>query len=53
MWASPNDVVPAKADKNEKSASVCLPIFGADDGNRTRVTSLGSWNSAIELHPHY
>ncbi len=24
---------------------------GADDGNRTRVVSLGSWNSAIELHP--
>lgn len=26
---------------------------GADDGNRTRVASLGSWNSAIELHPHW
>ena len=24
---------------------------GADDGNRTRVVSLGSWSSAIELHP--
>lgn len=24
---------------------------GADDGNRTRVASLGSWNSTIELHP--
>ena len=24
---------------------------GAGDGNRTRVSSLGSWRSAIELHP--
>lgn len=24
---------------------------GADDGNRTRVSSLGSWNSTIELRP--
>ena len=26
-------------------------VCGADDGNRTRVISLGSWSSAIELHP--
>lgn len=26
--------------------------FGAGDGNRTRTTSLGSWSSTIELHPH-
>ena len=25
--------------------------FGAGDGNRTHATSLGSWSSAIELHP--
>ena len=25
---------------------------GADNGNRTRVTSLEGWCSAIELHPH-
>jgi hypothetical protein len=25
--------------------------YGAGDGNRTHVTSLGSWHSAIELHP--
>ena len=25
---------------------------GANDGNWTRVISLGNWNSAIELHPH-
>ncbi len=25
---------------------------GADDGNRTHVTSLEGWNSTIELHPH-
>ena len=24
---------------------------GAGDGNRTHATSLGSWSSAIELHP--
>ena len=24
----------------------------ADDGNRTRLPSLGSWCSATELHPH-
>ena len=27
-----------------------LLSFGADDGNRTRVSSLGSWRSTIELH---
>jgi hypothetical protein len=26
--------------------------LGAGDGNRTHATSLGSWSSAIELHPH-
>ena len=25
--------------------------IGADDGNRTRVSSLGSYSSTIELHP--
>ncbi len=25
---------------------------GAGDGNRTHVTSLEGWSSAIELHPH-
>ena len=27
-------------------------MFGADDGNRTRVASLGSWGPAIRRHPH-
>jgi hypothetical protein len=27
-------------------------FFGEGEGNRTRVSSLGSWCSAIELHPH-
>ena len=27
--------------------------LGADDGNRTRVSSLGSLGSASELHPHW
>ena len=26
-------------------------MYGADDGNRTRVSGLGSEHSAIELHP--
>jgi hypothetical protein len=25
--------------------------MGADDGNRTRMTSLEGWGSTIELHP--
>ena len=28
-----------------------LPNKRAGDGNRTHVISLGSWSSAIELHP--
>ena len=33
--------------------SVLIPLgLGAGDGNRTRVASLGSWNSAVELHLH-
>ena len=26
-------------------------LYGAGDGNRTRMTSLEGWSSAIELHP--
>ena len=39
----------------EGSCSIQLSyryIAGADDGNRTHVTSLEGWNSTIELHPH-
>ncbi len=25
--------------------------YGADDGNRTHITSLEGWDSTIELHP--
>ena len=32
-------------------ALIVLFCIGAGDGNRTHVTSLGSWSSAIELHP--
>ena len=28
------------------------PLYGADDENRTRTASLGSWGSATKLHPH-
>ena len=30
---------------------VCVAGYGAGDGNRTRVSSLGSWRSTIELRP--
>ena len=29
-----------------------LTSFGADNGNRTRITNLEGWGSAIELHLH-
>lgn len=32
--------------------SVSSPLDGAGEGNRTLVVSLGSFCSAIELHPH-
>ncbi len=35
MWASPNDVVPAYADTNEKSESKALGFFGW--GSRIRT----------------
>jgi hypothetical protein len=31
--------------------SACEEEVGADDGNRTRMTSLEGWSSTIELHP--
>ena len=34
-----------------KQAHVCLLSFGAGNGNRTRITSLGSWSFAIRLCP--
>lgn len=33
-----------------KQAHVCLLSFGAGNGNRTRITSLGSWSFAIRLY---
>ncbi len=41
MWVSPNDVVPADADTNEKSESLCFRIFGTRNGNRTHNYPLG------------
>ena len=38
----------------EGSCSILLSywrIYGAGDGNRTRVSSLEGWCSTIELHP--
>ena len=32
-------------------AELLAHIFGAGDGNRTRVSSLEGWCSTIELHP--
>lgn len=33
-------------------AICCITKTGASDGNRTRVSSLGSYSSTIELHSH-
>ena len=38
-----------KRPHKRKSNHDC-EVFGAGDGNRTRVSSLGSWRSTIELH---
>ena len=41
-------------DKNKAPHANCVLRLstGAGDGNRTRVFSLGSWHSTIELHLH-
>jgi hypothetical protein len=36
---------------NSHHGSVCIPAQRAGDGNRTRMTSLEGWSSAIELRP--
>jgi hypothetical protein len=38
----------AQGDENRLSPGL---LHGAGDGNRTRMTSLEGWGSAIELHP--
>ena len=30
----------------------CYNLVTADNGNRTRLSSLGSWHSTNELYPH-
>ncbi len=35
MWASPNDVVPACADTNEKPQRFCVEVFGSPQQFRT------------------
>ncbi len=35
----------------KKNPSHLTGVYGAGDGNRTHVTSLEGWGSAIELHP--
>ena len=37
--------------KQKSRQKPAFSSFGADDGNRTRVSGLGSEHSAIELHP--
>ena len=39
-------------DRKQKIPALCEREFfiGANDGNRTRISSLGSWCSATELH---
>ena len=43
---------PAWILKKTGVTSISSPLLGARDGNRTRVFSLGSWHSAIELLTH-
>lgn len=38
--------------ENQQKKVINGNLSGAGEGNRTPVISLGSWNSAIELHPH-
>ncbi len=57
MWASPNEVVPANADTNEKSESCRFRIFGAGSRGRTDTVSLPldfeSSTSANSIIPAY
>lgn len=41
----------AKKDVAEKALSALVALSGAGEGNRTLVSSLGSYSSTIELHP--
>ncbi len=49
MWASPNDVVSANADTNEKSTSFCrnLSIFGLPD----RIRTYGLQSRSLTRYP--
>lgn len=38
-------------NKKRQALNACR-FFGAGEGNRTLISSLGSWCSATELHPH-
>lgn len=38
-------------NKKRQALNACR-YFGAGEGNRTLISSLGSWCSATELHPH-
>ena len=40
------------AEKAGYAVSTTYPVAQADDGNRTRLPSLGSWYSTDELHLH-
>ena len=41
-----------RGSESEEGPAQCESLVGAPDGNRTHVTSLGSWRSAIELQAH-
>ena len=38
-------------NKKRQAFNACR-FFGTGEGNRTLISSLGSWCSATELHPH-
>jgi hypothetical protein len=38
-------------ETHQKAPLTCAGSMRADDGNRTRMTSLEGWGSTIELHP--
>ena len=40
-----------RAEHTRKKRCCCNAFFGASNGNRTRIASLGSWSFTIRLYP--
>ena len=49
VWSGSIETIIHTKNKRHREGAF---VFGADDGNRTRVFGLGSGHSAIELHLH-